>query len=74
MDMMEEKTIEEEKGMKEGKEGEKGRKKGKKEKEKKEERKRVRPKREKERNGEWLGDKSRYGYDGRENNRRNGLV
>ena len=30
------------------------------------ERKRVRPKREKERNGEWLGDKSRYGYDGRE--------
>ena len=30
MDMMEEKTIEEEKGMKEGKEGEKGRKKGKK--------------------------------------------
>ena len=25
----------------------------------------VRGKREKERNGEWLGDKSRYGYDGR---------
>ena len=27
--------------------------------------------REKERNGEWLGDKSRYGYDGRKKRKKN---